>query len=77
MAIRGAPSRRAGVLAFAALLFFLSARAHAQNRGVYPLGMSSTNSGAVPVPGLTYANVFLFYSRDESRGPNGEILATV
>jgi hypothetical protein len=38
--------------------------------------MSATNSGVVPVPGLTYANVFIFYARDTSRGPNGEILAT-
>jgi hypothetical protein len=60
----------------AALLFLPSARALAQNRGVYPLGMSATNSGVVPQAGLTYANAFLFYSRDESRGPDGEILAT-
>ncbi len=38
--------------------------------------MSATNSGVVPVPGLTYANVFIFYSRDTSRGPSGETLAT-
>src|SRR5207247_8806357 len=52
------------------------ASALAQYRSVSPLGMSATNSGVVPEPGVTYANAFLFYSRDESRGPNGEILAT-
>jgi hypothetical protein len=64
------------VLAFAALLSLPSARALAQNRGVYPLGMTATNSGVVPEPGLTYVNAFLFYSRDESKGPNGETVAT-
>ena len=48
----------------------------AQVRGVYPLGMSATNSGVTPEPGVTYSNVFLFYSRDQLRGPSGEILAT-
>jgi hypothetical protein len=48
----------------------------AQNRGVYPLGMSATNSGVTPASGFTYSNQFLFYSRNESRGPNGEVLAT-
>ena len=47
-----------------------------QVRGVYPLGMSATNSGVTPGPGFTYANALLFYSRDHLRGPNGEVLAT-
>ena len=46
-------------------------QASAQNRGVYPLGMSATNSGSTAEPGFTYANLFLFYSRSESRGPDG------
>jgi hypothetical protein len=73
---RPAPIPFAGALALVALLALPSASALAQNRGVYPLGMSATNSGVVPEPGVTYVNAFLFYSRDESRGPNGEILAT-
>ncbi|HEY6931549.1 MAG TPA: transporter [Thermoanaerobaculia bacterium] len=76
MTIRRVAIPLAGALRFVSLLVFSSAGAFAQNRGVYPLGMSATNSGVVPVPGLTYANLFLFYSRGESRGPNGEILAT-
>ena len=50
--------------------------ASAQNRGVYPLGMSAMNSGATPAAGLTYTNLFILYSRDESRGDDGELLAT-
>jgi hypothetical protein len=45
-------------------------------RGVYPLGMSSMNSGVTPESGFTYSNLFLFYSRNELKGSNGEITAT-
>ena len=48
----------------------------AQNRGVYPLGMSATNSGVTPEPGFAYVNQLLIYTRDESKGPNGEVLGT-
>ena len=54
----------------------LSAPSQAQVRGVYPLGMSATNSGVTPESGFTYANLFLFYARDTLRGTNGEIVAT-
>lgn len=54
----------------------LAVQARAQNRGVYPLGMSATNSGVTPEPGFTYVNQLLFYSRDKSKGPDGEVLAT-
>lgn len=50
--------------------------AGAQTRGVYPLGMSSTNSGVTPESGFTYANQLLIYSRNQSKGPRGEVLAT-
>lgn len=50
--------------------------APAQVRGVYPLGMSATNSGVTPDSGFSYVNQFLFYSRDQAKGPNGEVLAT-
>jgi hypothetical protein len=50
--------------------------AQAQNRGVYPLGLSAINSGVSAEPGLTYNNSFLFYSRSEQKGANGEVLAT-
>jgi hypothetical protein len=48
----------------------------AQNRGVYPLGMSATNSGVTPESGFTYVNQFLFYGRDQSKGPDGETVTT-
>jgi hypothetical protein len=50
--------------------------APAQVRGVYPSGMNATNAGVTPEPGLTYSNLFIFNSRDELRGPEGELLAT-
>lgn len=50
--------------------------AEAQIRGVYPVGMSATNSGVTPEAGITYSNLFVFFSRDEEKGPHGETLAT-
>ena len=49
---------------------------NAQVRGVYPLGMSATNSGVTPAPGFSYSNLLAIYSRDQFRGTSGEILAT-
>ncbi len=46
----------------------------AQNRGVYPLGMSATGSGLTPDPGFTYSNQLLFYARDEAKDDNGATL---
>jgi len=63
-------------LGVASLVFAVGASASAQNRGVYPLGMSAMNSGATPAAGLTYTNLFILYSRDESRGDDGELLGT-
>ena len=72
--MRRRPRGQVAILAIAALL---AARpVWAQNRGVYPLGMSATNSGATPEPGFTFANQLLFYSRDESRGADGESIQT-
>ena len=63
-------------LRIAVLVCAVYAPASAQNRGVYPLGMSAMNSGATPAVGLTYSNLFILYSREESRGEDGELLAT-
>jgi hypothetical protein len=38
--------------------------------------MNATNSGVTPESGFTYANHFLFYSRNRLLGPDGETLAT-
>jgi hypothetical protein len=54
----------------------MSSLAEAQVRGVYPTGMSATNAGVMPDSGLTYSNLFIFNARDESKGPEGEVLAT-
>lgn len=59
-----------------ATICVLTSPAWAQVRGVYPLGMSATNSGVTPEPGISYVNQFLFYSRDQAKGPHGEVLAT-
>ena len=48
--------------------------AHAQSRGVYPLGMTAVGSGVTPDAGFTYANQLLFYSRDESKADDGATL---
>src|SRR5215471_8417501 len=48
--------------------------ARAQNRGVYPLGMSATNSGITPGAGFSYVNQLLFYSRDHARDDAGNTL---
>ena len=63
-------------LTVAFCIFILSAQTRGQNRGVYPLGMSATNSGVTPEAGFTYVNQLLIYSRNESKGPHGEVLAT-
>jgi hypothetical protein len=60
----------------AAVIWFGTFSASAQNRGVYPLGMSATGSGSVADPGLSYSNLFLFYSRDRAVGSDGEVTAT-
>jgi len=75
----GERSSRSRALNSVAIIFALGvvvAPSAAQNRGVYPLGMSATGSGVTPAAGFTYVNSFLFYGRDESIGPNGERLAT-
>jgi hypothetical protein len=57
-------------------LSFACFTVEAQSRGVYPLGMSATNSGVTPESGFSYSNALLIYSRSESKGPRGEVLAT-
>jgi hypothetical protein len=52
-------------------MIVVSVFAQAQVRGVYPLGMSATNSGVTPPSGFTYSNLLLIYSRDHFKDPNG------
>ena len=72
---RVAAERQRSILV-AVLAWLVATSAQAQNRGVYPLGLSAINSGVSAEPGLTYNNSFLFYSRSEQKGGNGEVLAT-
>ena len=48
--------------------------ARAQNRGLYPLGMSATNSGVTPEYGFSYSNQLLFYVRDQVKDNAGRTL---
>jgi hypothetical protein len=57
-------------------MFFVSTASRAQVRGVYPVGMNATNSGVTPEAGITYSNLFVFFSRDEERDPAGNVVAT-
>jgi len=79
--VQGLSSRRAwlviGAVAYALVLacvLNLAQEATAQSRGVYPLGMSATNSGITPDPGFTYSNQLLIYARDEVKDQNGNTL---
>ena len=67
---------KAGPTCVLVLVCLIAGVSEAQNRGVYPLGMSATNSGVTPEAGFTYSNLFILYTRDESRGPDGELIAT-
>ena len=69
---------QASVIAVLAALPLLLASysAQAQVRGVYPVGMNATNSGVTPQPGITYSNLFVFFSRDEKKDANGNVVAT-
>ncbi|HXJ88715.1 MAG TPA: transporter [Candidatus Binatia bacterium] len=73
---RSSSTASVALLRFFVLICVISLPAAAQVRGVYPLGMSATNSGVSPEPGISYVNQFLFYSRDQAKGPSGEVLAT-
>lgn len=61
-------------LLVAVLLIVASTPTMAQNRGVYPLGMSAINSGVTPPPGFTYVNQLLFYKRDHAKDNEGNTL---
>jgi len=61
-------------LIMVAALLFIATPARAQVRGQYTPGMTATNSGTLPDPGLTYQNLFQLYSFNQAKGPNGERL---
>lgn len=57
-------------------VFSIAAPGHSQVRGVYPAGMSATNSGVTPESGFSYANLVIFFARDTLRGTSGEVIGT-
>jgi hypothetical protein len=59
---------------FAAAFMWIALPSHAQNRGVYPLGMNALNSGIMPDSTFTYSNQFLLYTRDEAKDNEGHTL---
>jgi hypothetical protein len=63
-------------LAFLVFAFVGIGQSQAQVRGVYPLGMSATNSGVTPESGFTYSNQLLIYSRNQLKDPDGNVTAT-
>jgi hypothetical protein len=66
-----------GIVAILCALGLMPAEeSKAQSRGVYPLGMTATNSGVTPESGFTYSNQLLFYSRDEVKDQSGNTLPT-
>jgi hypothetical protein len=62
------------VAALAAACTWMAASSYAQNRGVYPLGMTAINSGLMPESTFTYSNQFLLYTRDEAKDNEGNTL---
>ena len=69
------------MLAALALIFLLGLFAFpspgaAQNRGQYLPGTNGLNSGVMPDPGLTYSNLFTWWSADTLKGPQGQDVAT-
>jgi hypothetical protein len=38
--------------------------------------MNATNSGVMPAAGVSYSNLFVFFSRDEEKGADGKTVAT-
>ena len=67
--------RHGSVLAvLAAASLWMPVPSHAQNRGVYPLGMTAINSGVMPESTFTYSNQLLLYTRDQAKGNEGQTL---
>ena len=63
-------------MSFMLFLAIVARPALSQVRGVYPLGMSATNSGVTPESGFSYANQLLTYSRSQLKDAQGATQAT-
>ena len=58
------------------MLCVLAGGLEGQVRGVYPAGISATNSGVTGGPGFAYSNLLLIYSRSTMRDAHGNVTAT-
>jgi hypothetical protein len=70
MSKNGAGYSFIGVLIFLCCLMMI-VPASAQQRGQYLTGTSAVNSGVMPEPGFTYANLFYYNSSIRLKGPTG------
>src|SRR5436190_5821089 len=59
-----------------ACLFIGLIQAEAQVRGLYPLGISATNSGVTPDPGFSLSSYLAIYTRNKLKDAHGHVTAT-
>ena len=59
------------LIVFVFLLVFSAVPASAQQKGQYIPGQEGLNTGVLPDPGFTYANITLNYSADTLKNANG------
>jgi hypothetical protein len=57
-------------------LFLFPADISSQVRGLYPLGISATNSGVTPAPGWSLSSYLAIYTRNKFKDGQGNITAT-
>ncbi len=62
---------KCGSTALIALYLMGAIPSRAQQRGQYIPGQQGLNSGVLPDPGITYANMAIHYSADTLRGASG------
>src|SRR5580700_6060851 len=62
---------RCGLMALILLVIGSGSPLLAQQKGQYVPGQFGLNAGAIPDPGITYANLALNYSASTLNGPNG------
>jgi len=72
--VTGQKIRPGSVLPMLTACVWMTVPSHAQNQGVYPLGMSAINSGLLPESTFTYTNQFLLYTRDQAKDNAGQTL---
>jgi len=61
----------------ACLLFAYGLTSYAQQKGQWQPGQFGLNAGAIPSPGITYANMPLNYSADQLKNSSGNAVAGI